>query len=125
MISKETERIILAAPTGRAAKRMSEATGREAKTIHRLLEYNPVGAGFKKNENNKLECDLLVLEEASMIDNLLMYHLLKAIPKESKIIMIGDINQLASVGAVNVFKGIINQGNLKRASKDLCKGIKG
>ena len=56
---------------------------------------------------------------------LLMYHLLKAIPKESKIIMIGDINQLASVGAVNVFKGIINQGNLKRASKDLCKGIKG
>ena len=70
LISKETERIILAAPTGRAAKRMSEATGKEAKTIHRLLEYNPVENGFKKNENNKLGCDLLVLDEASMIDNL-------------------------------------------------------
>lgn len=113
LISKETERIILAAPTGRAAKRMSEATGREAKTIHRLLEYNPVEAGFKKNENDKLECDLLVLDEASMIDNLLTYHLLKAIPKESKIIMIGDINQLASVGAGNVLKDIINSGEFE------------
>ena len=113
LISKETERIILAAPTGRAANRMSEATGKEAKTIHRLLEYNPVEGGFKKNENNKLECDLLVLDEASMIDNLLMYHLLKAIPKESKIIMIGDINQLPSVGAGNVLKDIINSGQFE------------
>lgn len=99
LISKETERIILAAPTGRATKRMAESTGKESKTIHRLLEYNPVEVGFKKNENNKLECDLLVLDEASMIDNLLMYHLLKAMPKESKLILIGDVNQLPSVGA--------------------------
>lgn len=113
LISKETERIILAAPTGRAAKRMAESTGRESKTIHRLLEYNPVEAGFKKNENNKLECDLLVLDEASMIDNLLMYHLLKAMPNESKLILIGDVNQLPSVGAGNVLKDIINSKQFK------------
>ena len=108
LIGKVTEKIILAAPTGRAAKRMTEATGREAKTIHRLLEFNPIEGRFKRNENNQLECELIVLDEASMIDNLLVYHLLKAIPKESKIIIIGDTNQLPSVGAGNVLKDIIN-----------------
>ena len=73
-------RILLAAPTGRAAKRMSEATGHEAKTIHRLLEYSMQKGGFQRNEKHPLECDLLVVDEASMIDTILMHHLLKALP---------------------------------------------
>ncbi|MDR2794222.1 MAG: ATP-dependent RecD-like DNA helicase [Holosporaceae bacterium] len=103
-----TDKILLAAPTGRAAKRMSEATSREAKTIHRLLEFDPVKGAFKHNENYLLNCDLLVLDEASMIDTLLMHHLLKAIPKHATLIIVGDINQLPSVGAGNVLKDTIN-----------------
>ncbi len=73
--------ILLAAPTGRAAKRMSEVTGHEAKTIHRMLKYSIKGGGFEKNDENPLECDLLIVDEASMIDTILMHHLLKAIPR--------------------------------------------
>ncbi len=102
-----TNKIILTAPTGRAAKRMSETTGKESKTIHRLLEFSPIDGKFKRNEKNHLNCDVIVIDEASMIDNSLMYHLLKAIPKTSVIILIGDINQLPSVGAGNVLKDII------------------
>ncbi|MDR0632458.1 MAG: ATP-dependent RecD-like DNA helicase [Holosporaceae bacterium] len=101
-------KILLAAPTGRAAKRISEATGREAKTIHRLLEFDPAKGGFKRNENHQLDCDLIILDEASMIDTLLMHHLLKAIPPQATLIIVGDINQLPSVGAGNVLKDIIN-----------------
>ena len=72
--------ILLAAPTGRAAKRMTEATGHEARTIHRLLEFSPQKRGFQKNEEQPLKCDLLILDEASMIDTVLMHHLLKAVP---------------------------------------------
>jgi exodeoxyribonuclease V alpha subunit len=100
-------KILLAAPTGRAAKRMSEATDHEAKTIHRLLEYSFAKGGFQKNEEKPLTCDLLILDEVSMIDTVLMYHLTKAIPATATVIMVGDINQLPSVGAGNVLNDII------------------
>ena len=99
--------ILLAAPTGRAAKRMQEATGHEAKTIHRLLEYNMRKGGFQKNEASPLDCDLLIVDEASMIDTVLMHHLLKALPVTATFIMVGDVNQLPSVGAGSVLKDII------------------
>lgn len=98
--------VILAAPTGRAAKRLSEATGMNAKTIHRLLEYKPP-EGYKKNEDNPLQGDVLILDEASMIDVILMYHLLKAVPDHMIIIIVGDIDQLPSVGPGNVLQDII------------------
>lgn len=101
--------IILAAPTGRAAKRMSEATGMEAKTIHRLLEYKPP-EGYQKNEEHPLEGDVLILDECSMIDIMLMYNLLKALPEQMTLILVGDIDQLPSVGAGNVLRDIIDSG---------------
>ena len=100
-------RTMLAAPTGRAAKRMSETTGHDAMTIHRLLEYSFVKGGFQKNEEKPLNCDLLIVDEASMIDTILMHHLLKAIPSTATFILVGDVNQLPSVGAGNVLKDII------------------
>ncbi len=99
--------ILLAAPTGRAAKRMSEATGMEAKTIHRLLEYNPMD-GYKRNDENPLEGDALIVDECSMIDILLFYNLMKAIPSNMRLILVGDIDQLPSVGAGNVLRDIID-----------------
>ncbi len=104
---KLTDLIILCAPTGRAAKRMSELTGYKAATIHSLLEYDFKAGGFKRNRTNPLECDLLIIDEASMIDTFLMYSLLKAIPNSSRVIFVGDINQLPSVGPGNVLKDII------------------
>ncbi|MDR2781348.1 MAG: ATP-dependent RecD-like DNA helicase [Holosporaceae bacterium] len=103
-----SEKILLAAPTGRAAKRITETTGREAKTIHRLLEFDPVKGGFKRNEDYPLDCSLIILDEASMIDTLLMNHLLKAIPKSTTLILVGDTNQLPSVGAGSVLMDIID-----------------
>jgi len=103
-------KIMLAAPTGRAAKRMSEATGHEAKTIHRMLEYSMQKGGFQKNDQSPLDCHLLVVDEASMIDTILMYHLLKAVPVRATFILVGDVNQLPSVGAGNVLKDIIDSG---------------
>lgn len=103
-----TDKIILAAPTGRAAKRMSEITGKKASTIHSLLEYNFQTGGFRKNRDTPLDCDLLIVDEASMIDTYLMYSLLKAIPDRSRVIFVGDINQLPSVGPGNVLKDIIH-----------------
>jgi len=102
--------IMLAAPTGRAAKRMTESTGYEAKTIHRLLEFSMQKGGFKKNEESPLDCQLVIVDEASMIDTLLMYHLLKAVPVTATFILVGDVNQLPSVGAGNVLKDIISSG---------------
>ena len=98
--------ILLAAPTGRAAKRMSEATGMEAKTIHRLLEYNPQD-GYKRNDENPLEGDALIVDECSMIDIILMNNLVKAMPSSMRLVMVGDIDQLPSVGAGNVLRDII------------------
>ena len=99
--------IMLAAPTGRAAKRMSEATGFEARTIHRLLEYSFQKGGFQRTAEKPLDCDVLVVDEASMIDTLLMYHLLNAVPPFATLILVGDVNQLPSVGAGNVLADII------------------
>lgn len=99
--------ILLAAPTGRAAKRMSEATGMEAKTIHRLLEYNSAD-GYKRNDENPLEGDVLIVDECSMIDILLMNNLVKALPETMHLILVGDIDQLPSVGAGNVLRDIID-----------------
>jgi len=102
--------IFLAAPTGRAAKKMAEATGQEAKTIHRLLEFNFKRGGFQKNENSPLDCDILIVDEASMIDIVLMHYLLKAIPTRATLILVGDVNQLPSVGPGNVLRDIIASG---------------
>ena len=99
-------KIILAAPTGRAAKRLSEATGLEAKTIHRLLEVKPP-EGYQRNEENPLEGDVLIVDECSMIDLLLMYNLLKAIPEHMTLILVGDVDQLPSVGPGNVLRDMI------------------
>ena len=98
--------IQLAAPTGRAAKRMSEATGMEARTIHRLLEYTP-DCGYNRNEDNPIDGDVLIVDEASMIDIVLMNALVKALPDDMRFVLIGDIDQLPSVGAGNVLRDII------------------
>jgi len=103
-------RVLLAAPTGRAAKRMNEATGWEAKTIHRLLEYSPQKGGFKKDQDDPLEADVVIIDETSMVDTLLMHHLLKAIPSQAHLILVGDVDQLPSVGPGNVLKDIIRSG---------------
>ena len=102
-------RILLAAPTGRAAKRLSEVTGREAKTIHRLLEFKPP-EGYKRNEDNPLEGDVLVVDECSMVDEMLMYSLLRAVPDSMRVIFVGDVDQLPSVGAGNVLRDMIDSG---------------
>ncbi len=108
--AKLSTNILLAAPTGRAAKRMSEATGFEAKTIHRLLEFSLQKGGFQRNEDRPLDCHVLIIDEASMIDTILMYHLLKAVPPSATFILVGDVNQLPSVGAGNVLNDIIGSG---------------
>jgi exodeoxyribonuclease V alpha subunit len=110
IFSKLKVKTFLAAPTGRAAKRMSETTGHEAKTIHRLLEYSFNKGGFQKNEEKPLSCDLLILDEASMIDTILMHHLIKALPVFATVVLVGDVNQLPSVGAGNVLNDIIASG---------------
>jgi exodeoxyribonuclease V alpha subunit len=103
--------LLLAAPTGRAAKRMTEATHRESKTIHRLLEYSyieGVGQGFNKKADNPLVADVVIIDEVSMVDTVLMNHLLNAIPLGTRLILVGDADQLPSVGAGNVLRDIID-----------------
>ncbi len=100
-------KVLLAAPTGRAAKRLSETTARPAKTLHRLLEYNPALGGFQRRTGRPLDGELLIVDEASMIDTVLMHHLLKAVPLHTTFILVGDVNQLPSVGPGNVLKDII------------------
>lgn len=104
--------IVMAAPTGRAAKRMTEATGLEAKTIHRLLEFKPA-EGYKRNADNPLECDVIIIDETSMVDIILMYNLLKAVPDNAVVILVGDVDQLPSVGAGNVLRDIITSNVVK------------
>jgi exodeoxyribonuclease V alpha subunit len=108
-IADQRKRFALASPTGRAAKRLSEATGHPASTIHRLLEYSPV-EGFKYNETNPLDLDFLVVDEASMLDLLLMNHLLKAVRPGTHVLFVGDVDQLPSVGAGDVLRNMINSG---------------
>ena len=103
-------RCLLCAPTGRAAKRLSEATGLEAKTIHRLLEVRPGTVNFARTEANPLECDLLVVDECSMVDAPLMNHLLRALPIHGSLLLVGDVDQLPSVGPGLVLKNIIDSG---------------
>ena len=103
-------RIALAAPTGRAAKRMGEATGREAKTIHRLLEVDPRNGGFKRNASNPLDCDLLVIDEISMVDVPLMHALMRALPTSAALLVVGDVDQLPSVGPGQVLADMIGGG---------------
>jgi exodeoxyribonuclease V alpha subunit len=105
-------KLLLCAPTGRAAKRMSEATGMEAKTIHRLLEFDPKAYGFKRDQENPLECDLLVVDESSMVDVMLMQSLVNAIPDTAALLIVGDIDQLPSVGPGQVLADIIGSGTV-------------
>jgi exodeoxyribonuclease V alpha subunit len=100
-------RCLLCAPTGRAAKRLGETTGLEAKTIHRLLEVNPREGGFLRNENNPLECDLLVVDETSMVDVPLMHQMLRALPSRASLLLVGDMDQLPSVGPGMVLRDLI------------------
>lgn len=109
---KLTDKIVLAAPTGRAAKRMAEITGKKALTIHSLLEFDFKKGKFKRDLDNPLDCDLIIIDEASMIDTYLMYSLLKAIPSYARVIFVGDINQLPSVGPGNVLKDMIHSRSL-------------
>jgi exodeoxyribonuclease V alpha subunit len=112
IFQKLNAKVLLAAPTGRAAKRISETTGMEAKTIHRLLEYKPP-EGYKKSTENPLECDVLIIDETSMVDIILMYNLLKAVSNETVVILVGDVDQLPSVGAGNVLKDMIDSGTIR------------
>jgi exodeoxyribonuclease V alpha subunit len=102
-----TDKIILAAPTGRAAKRMTQITHKKAFTIHALLEYDFINKTFKRNQENTLNCHLIVIDEASMIDTLLFYHLLMAIPDGARVLFVGDIDQLPSIGPGNILKDLI------------------
>ncbi len=108
LCKREHRRVLLAAPTGRAAKRLAETTDEEAKTIHRLLEFKPgEGMAFQRNEENPLEGDLLIVDEASMLDLPLTNHLFKAVPPGMHVLLVGDVDQLPSVGAGSVLKDVI------------------
>lgn len=106
--SKLTDKILLAAPTGRAAKRLSEITHRKAFTLHAILEWDPMTGGFKRSRDNPLPCDLLIVDEASMIDTPLLFSLLRAIPSGTRVIFVGDIDQLPSVGPGTVLRDLIS-----------------
>ncbi len=110
ILEKKRRRIVLCSPTGRAAKRMSEATGREARTVHRLLEFSPKDGRFKRDQHRPLEADLVIVDEASMLDIVLMNSLLKAIPLVAGLILVGDADQLPSVGPGAVLRDIISSG---------------
>src|SRR5437660_6748167 len=99
--------VALAAPTGRAAKRLSEATGAEAKTLHRLLEYAPHDNLYQRNEENPLPYQFVIVDEVSMVDILLFYHLLKALPREAHLLLVGDADQLPSVGPGNALRDLL------------------
>jgi exodeoxyribonuclease V alpha subunit len=105
-------RVLLAAPTGRAAKRLSETTGRDAKTVHRLLEYSPAEGGFQRGPSRPLDAEFIVLDEVSMMDVSLMHHLLSALNPQSTLLLVGDADQLPSVGPGNVLADLIESGIL-------------
>jgi len=107
---KKRLRLCLCAPTGRAAKRLSEATGRDAKTIHRLLEYSPKYGAFIRDETHPLEADIVVVDEMSMVDIVLMHNLLRAVPPNGSLVLVGDVDQLPSVGPGSVLREIIQSG---------------
>lgn len=111
-VAQYSEKIALAAPTGRAAKRLSEVTQRRALTIHSLLNYDFAAGGFMFHEGNKLDIDYLIVDEASMIDTYLLHHLLKAVPTTARVVFVGDIDQLPSVGPGSVLKDMIASGRI-------------
>lgn len=108
ILKRKDRSILLAAPTGRAAKRLSEVTGLEAKTIHRLLEFSPRSMAFERNLDNQLDADILILDEVSMVDVVLFYNVLKALPSTCQLILVGDVDQLPSVGPGSILKDIIS-----------------
>ena len=110
ILQAKNSKVLLAAPTGRAAKRMSEATGAPAQTIHRLLKYDPHEGGFTHNERRPLKADMIIIDETSMLDIPLAYHLLKAIPPSASVVFVGDVDQLPSVGPGNFLHDLIESG---------------
>ncbi|MCX5758843.1 MAG: AAA family ATPase, partial [Candidatus Hydrogenedentes bacterium] len=110
IFEKKELRVALAAPTGRAAKRMEAAADAPARTIHRLLEFSPKEGHFTRDENNPLATDVVIVDESSMVDLVLMQHLLRAIPAYARLILVGDVDQLPSVGAGTVLMDIISSG---------------
>ena len=110
VFERAQRRVRLCAPTGRAAKRLSEVSGQETETIHRMLSYDFKTGTFRKNEGNPLNADLVIADEASMIDLFLMYHLVRAVPATATMILVGDINQLPAVGPGNVLRDLIDSG---------------
>lgn len=106
----QKKRILLVSPTGRAAKRLSEVTGRDAQTIHRLLKFDPATRAFQYNDTNTLPCDVLIADEVSMLDAVLANNLLKAVPEQAQIVFVGDSDQLPSVGAGNVLGDLLDSG---------------
>ena len=111
-------RVVLAAPTGRAAKRMSEATDREAKTLHRLLDFRPGDGKFRHDQDNPLMADAVIVDETSMMDTSLAYHLLKAVPRHASLLLVGDVDQLPSVGPGNVLRDILDSGSVPSIKLD-------
>ncbi len=112
LVERRSAKVLLCAPTGRAAKRLSESAHAEAKTIHRLLEFDPRQGGFRKDESDPLEVDLLIVDEVSMVDILLMNQLLKAVPSHAAVLLVGDVDQLPSVGPGAVLQDIIESGRV-------------
>jgi exodeoxyribonuclease V alpha subunit len=113
ILEKKGQKVLLAAPTGRAAKRLAEATGGEATTLHRLLEFDPQSRAFTRNRERPLTGDLLIVDEASMLDTVLAYHLLRALPDGGRIILVGDVDQLPSVGPGRVLADVIRSGTVE------------
>ncbi len=118
MFKRWDRSVLLAAPTGRAAKRLCEATGREAKTLHRTLEFNPKLGKFRRNEGNPLKGDVLIIDEFSMVDLSLMYHLLKAVPRWMRLVLVGDKDQLPSVGPGTLLRDILESGRIPKVRLD-------
>lgn len=110
VLEKKGRRILLAAPTGRAAKRLQETTGREAKTLHRLLEFDPKDQRFARDDEQPLEADMLIVDESSMVDLPLFANLLRAVPSRSQLVLVGDVDQLPSVGPGSVLRDVIQSG---------------
>jgi exodeoxyribonuclease V alpha subunit len=110
VLSALKARAVLAAPTGRAAKRLAESTGQEAKTLHRLLDFQPGNGRFSHDRDNPLEADAVIVDEASMVDTVLSYHLLRAIPRSASLLLVGDVDQLPSVGPGNVLRDVLDSG---------------
>jgi exodeoxyribonuclease V alpha subunit len=122
IFDRMNKKVFLCAPTGRAAKRITESTGRDAKTIHRLLEYafgeDESSLTFNKNETSPLKCDAIIIDEMSMVDILLMNNLLKAVKRGTRLVLVGDVDQLPSVGAGNVLSDIIDSNTIKTIRLD-------